>query len=208
MLNTLFKRFPELTVCEDAIRAAASTLIACFEGGGKVLLCGNGGSCADCDHITGELLKGFLKRRPLSPARRAEMLAASPTLTEGVLDELQGGLPAISLPALSALGTAFANDVNPELVFAQAVLALAKKGDVLLALSTSGNAENVAAAVTVAKALGVTVIVLTGEGGGKLGALADIAICAPAREAYQIQELHLPVYHALCAVAEAHFFKE
>ena len=206
MLNELLTRYPTLTACEDAIVAARDAIIDCYEKGCKVLLCGNGGSCADCDHIVGELMKGFLKKRPLSEERRAKMKAASPDLSEDVLAKLQTGLPAVSLPAITGLNSAFCNDVDPELIYAQSVLGLAKTGDILIALSTSGNAKNVAHAVAVAKALGVTVIGMTGECGGKLAASADICIRVPEKETFKVQELHLPVYHYLCAAVEAHFF--
>ena len=206
MLKELFERYPSLTACEDSILAAEKALIDCYEKGGKLLLCGNGGSCADCDHITGELMKGFLKKRPLSEKRKAEMKAASPALTDDLLAKLQVGLPAVSLPSIAGLNSAFCNDVDPELIYAQSVLGLGKRGDVLIALSTSGNAKNVAHAVAVAKALGVTVIGMTGEGGGALAREADIAIRVPERETFKVQELHLPVYHYICAAVEAHFF--
>ncbi len=206
MIQELITRYPVLTACRDDIQATMDTIIHCYEQGGKVLLCGNGGSCADCDHIVGELMKGFLKKRPLSDARKTSMKSASPTLDDGLLNTLQCGLPAISLPSLTALNTAYCNDADPELIYAQAVLALAKPGDVLIAISTSGNAKNVFAAVQVAKGLGVTVIGLTGNTGGKLKQYADIAVCVPETETFKIQELHLPVYHAVCAAVEAHFF--
>ncbi|MBQ9082121.1 MAG: SIS domain-containing protein [Clostridia bacterium] len=206
MIHELICRYPALTVCQADILATIDTIIACYERGGKVLLCGNGGSCADSDHIVGELMKGFLKKRPLSDAQKAAMKAASPTLTDERLDALQAGLPAISLPSLTALNTAFCNDADPELIYAQAVLALSRPGDVLIAISTSGNAKNVFAAVQVAKGLGVTVIGLTGNTGGKLKQYADIAVCVPETETFKIQELHLPVYHTVCAAVEAHFF--
>ncbi len=208
MHNTLFQRYPALTMCEKDIQRATEALIACFTQGGKVLLCGNGGSCADCDHIVGELMKGFLKKRPLSAAEKTEMQKTSSALNADILAKLQCGLPAVSLPALTALNSAFCNDVDPALVYAQSTLALGKPGDVLIAISTSGNAENVAAAVAVAKARGITVIGLTGEVGGKLAESADIAIRVPERETFKVQELHLPVYHYICAAVEAHFFKE
>jgi D-sedoheptulose 7-phosphate isomerase len=151
-------------------------------------------------------MKGFLKKRPLSDAQKAAMKARSATLDDSLLNALQCGLPAISLPSLTALNTAFCNDADPELIYAQAVLALAKPGDVLIAISTSGNAKNVFAAVQVAKGLGVTVIGLTGNTGGKLKQYADIAVCVPETETFKIQELHLPVYHTVCAAVEAHFF--
>ena len=208
MYNELLTRYPTLATCGKQIGDAVCAIIACYEAGGKVLLCGNGGSCADCDHIVGELAKGFLKRRPISAEKKAEMKRANPALTDGMLDKLQCGLPAISLPSLTALNTAFCNDTDPTLLYAQSLLALGKQGDVLIALSTSGNAKNVAAAVAVAKALGITVIGLTGKDGGRLAADADIAIRVPERETFRIQELHLPVYHYLCAAVEAHFFQE
>ena len=208
MYNALIERYPALAVCGTDIQAAVNALIACYGQDGKVLLCGNGGSAADCDHIVGELAKGFLRHRPLSAERKAVMKAANEALDDAILAKLQGALPAISLPAISVPNTAFCNDVDAELVYAQSVLGLGKKGDVLIALSTSGNTANVAAAVAVAKALGITVIGLTGKDGGRLAADADIAIRVPERETFRIQELHLPVYHYLCAAVEAHFFQE
>ena len=149
-----------------------------------------------------------MKKRPLPAEQKAAMSAACPLLDERILDQLQGGLPAVALPSLSSLNTAFANDVDPSLMYAQSVLALGKPNDVLLAISTSGNAENVAAAAKVAKGLGLTVIALTGAGGGRLAQLADIAVCVPETETFKVQELHLPVYHYLCAAIEAAFFAE
>ena len=206
MFNELLERYPVLYSCKDEIKKAAETIIDCYEKGGKVLLCGNGGSCADCDHIVGELMKGFLKLRPICEADKAAMKEKSPLLEDDILGKLQCGLPAISLPSIAALNSAFCNDVDPELIYAQSLFALAKRGDVLIGLSTSGNAKNVFAALKVAKALGVTVIGMTGCKGGKLRENADICICAPESETFKIQELHLPIYHYLCAEVEAHFF--
>lgn len=207
MINELIKRYPALSICKAEIIAAKGALAKCFERGGKLLLCGNGGSCADCDHISGELMKGFLKMRPLSDEKKAKMRERFPAIDEKVLSSLQCGLPAISLPSLTALNTAFSNDVNPELIYAQGVLALAKEGDVLFAISTSGNSKSVTRAAEVARALGLTVIALTGKGGGELAGIADVCICTPECETYKVQELHLPIYHALCAEIEEHFFK-
>lgn len=207
MINELIKRYPALSVCEAQIIAAKEALIGCFENGGKLLLCGNGGSCADCDHISGELMKGFLKMRPLSDGKKAEMRKRFPAIDEKTLSSLQCGLPAISLPSLTALNTAFSNDVDPELIYAQGVLALAVASDVLLAISTSGNSKSVTRAAEIARALGVTVIALTGKGGGGLAKIADVCICVPECETYKVQEGHLPIYHALCAEIEKHFFK-
>ena len=151
-------------------------------------------------------MKGFLKKRPLSDAQKQAMKACCPELDTQVLDKLQQGLPALSLCSLNALNTAFCNDVDPELIYAQAIQGMGNHGDILICLSTSGNARNVFTAARVAKALGLTVIGLTGIGGGKLGEVADICIRAPETETFKIQELHLPVYHYLCAATEAHFF--
>lgn len=206
MLNELLSRYPQLKVCEPTLIEAVSAIIDCYKNGGKILLCGNGGSCADCDHIVGELMKGFLKKRPLSTEQKVQMTNLSPLLDEETLSKLQGGLPAISLPSLTALNSALCNDVDPELIYAQSVMAMGKTGDVLIAMSTSGNAKNVFAAAKVAKGLGLTVIGLTGKGGGNLGEISDICIRVPETETFKVQELHLPVYHYLCAATEEEFF--
>ncbi len=193
----LFSRYGALAVCEDDINAATDAIISTYKNGGKVLLCGNGGSCADCDHIAGELLKGFLSHRPVSDER----------IPEELREKLQGSLPAVSLPSLSAALTASINDLDPEIIYAQLLMGLGKAGDVLIALSTSGNAKNVCHAATLAKALGMTVIGMTGEKGGKLSTIADITIRVPENETYKVQEYHLPVYHYLCAKTEAALFQ-
>lgn len=208
MYNELIERYPALAECDKEIKMAVDAIVSCYEKGGKLMLCGNGGSCADCDHIVGELMKGFLKLRPIPEERRGEMQAASPELDGELLAKLQCGLPAISLPSICALNSAFCNDVDAELIYAQSLFALAKRGDVLIAISTSGNSKNVFATVKVARALGVTVIGLTGRAGGRLRENADICICVPEDETFKIQELHLPVYHCICAAVEEHFFKE
>ena len=208
MLQELLTRYPQLTPCEDSLKKATTAMIDCYKNGGKILLCGNGGSCADCDHIVGELMKGFLKKRPLCGAQKNQMKESSTLLEEEVVNKLQGGLPAVSLVSITALNSAFCNDVDPELIYAQSVLALGKEKDILIALSTSGNAKNVFAAATVSKGLGMTVIGLTGEKGGKLKTVADICISVPETETFKVQELHLPVYHYLCAETEEAFFKE
>ena len=206
MLDELMKRYPSLSSCKTDIENAAQAMIDCYTQSGKVMTCGNGGSCADADHIVGELMKGFLKKRPLSDAQKHRMLEQYPKLNIDFLDKLQCGLPALSLSSLTALNTAFSNDVDPDLVYAQSVFGLGKQGDVLICISTSGNAETVYAAATVARSLGITVIGLTGINGGKLNKAADICIRVPESETFKAQELHLPVYHYLCAAAEAHFF--
>lgn len=206
-MEKVWERYGVLNKCKEDIAKAEAALIAAYAAGGKLLLCGNGGSAADCDHIAGELGKGFLSRRPLGEDKRSQMKAGCPALDDGLLSSLQDALPAISLPSMTALMTAFANDVDPTLIFAQGVLALGKEEDILIALSTSGNSKNVVAAAKVAKGLGLTVIALTGEGGGALGEIADITVAVPETETFKIQELHLPIYHYLCAAIEEHFFK-
>ncbi len=208
MLKTLTERYPILENAKNDIKTAAEKIISCYEDGGKLILCGNGGSSSDCDHIVGELMKGFLKMRPLSDTKKAQMKAGCPLLEDATLEKLQGALPAISLPNISGLNSAFCNDIDPELIYAQSLMSLGNEGDILLALSTSGNSKNVFAAAKVAKGLGLTVIGLTGKTGGKLKEISDICICAPETETFKIQELHLPIYHFLCAETEAHFFKK
>lgn len=208
MINELLRRYISLNGCKEDIENAAKAIIDCYEKGGKLLLCGNGGSCADCEHIVGELMKGFLKKRPLSEIKRAEMKSNCNLVDDELLSKLQGGLPAISIPSITALNSAFCNDVDPELVYAQPLMSLAKENDILIGISTSGNSKNVFGAVKVAKALGIKVIGLTGKTGGKLKDTADICICAPETETFKIQELHLPIYHYLCASVEEHFFKD
>lgn len=190
------------------IERAKEAIIKAFETGGKLLLCGNGGSCADCEHIVGELMKGFMRKRELPEEKKLEMIKNADFINREWLCQLQGGLPAISLPSAAALNTAFCNDVNPELIYAQQLMGLGKSGDVLLCISTSGNSKNVCAAATVGKALGITVIGLTGKSGGRLKEIADICICVPETETYKVQELHLPVYHYICAEAEKYFFDD
>ena len=204
-MDRLIERYPALKECGEDIAAAVRLVIDTYQAGGKLLLAGNGGSAADCEHISGELLKGFMSKRPLSEEKRREMCASYP-IEEDVLDKLQMGLAAIPLTSLSALGTAFSNDVSPELVFAQGVFALGKRGDTLIAMSTSGNSKNVLRAAEVAKAVGVKVIGLTGQGGGALKDVCDVCVCVPETETYKVQEYHLPVYHYLCQEVEEHFF--
>lgn len=194
-IELLMERIPSLAGQADAIRAAVEAICTMYRTGGKVLLCGNGGSAADCEHISGELLKGFLKKRPYNE-------------NDAAFDKLQQGIAAIPLSSLSAAISAFANDVDPELVFAQLVGALGKSEDVFWGISTSGNSKNVVAAAKIAKARGMKTIALTGKNGGALAMLCDIAICVPEEETYRIQELHLPVYHAICAQCEDLLFKE
>ena len=210
-IETLFKNHPALIACQNAIETARDLLIDTYREGGKLLLCGNGGSAADCDHIAGELLKGFFSHRPLS---EEDCLALAESLPDGEADpdlyllagQLQGGLPAISLPAQTAALTAVCNDTDPALIFAQLTWALGQAGDTLICLSTSGNSRNVVLAAKAAKTKGLRVLALTGENDSKLSELSDVTVRVPATETYRVQEYHLPVYHYLCAAVEEAFF--
>lgn len=207
MIKELIERYPALTGCRDDVENAVDAVEKVYRAGGKLLLCGNGGSCADCEHISGELMKGFLKKRPLGDEKKRDMRANCPEIEDAVLDKLQDALPAIPLTSLTALNSAFCNDVDPELIYAQGVMALGKEGDLLVAISTSGNSKNVVRAAQVARALGLCVVALTGKSGGKLRDIADVCICAPETETYKVQEYHLPIYHCICAEIEERFFK-
>ena len=201
-LDNLTERYPELAPLKEKIGAAIDMIIESYKNGGKVLLCGNGGSAADSEHISGELLKGFMElRRPEGD----ELAALTEALGEDAV-KLQRGVAAVPLTSLSASLSAFANDVDPELVFAQLTYALGKKGDVLICLSTSGNSKNVVKAAKVAKALGIKTIGMSGESGGAFLSICDTTVNAPSRETYKVQEYHLPIYHAICAEVERILF--
>lgn len=205
MLDSLTERYPVLSACENETEKLAEALIGCYKNGGKLLVCGNGGSAADAEHIVGELMKGFCRKRPLDENEKAELERYG---EDGVMlaNKLQSALPAISLFNETSLITAYSNDEDPSLIYAQQVYALGKPGDVLLCISTSGNSENACLAVPAAKARGMTVAALTGKTGGKLKNICDICIAVPETETYKVQELHLPVYHAVCLCLEEEFF--
>jgi D-sedoheptulose 7-phosphate isomerase len=206
LLEELINRYPQLKDISFKINEAAERLIRCYQNGNKVLICGNGGSSSDSDHIAGELLKGFEERRPLNDNLKNQLLSVSGRRGHYLAEKLQTGLPAISLSAHSALVTAVANDTDAHLVYAQQVIAFGLPGDVLLGISTSGNAQNVLDAAITARAIGMSVIGLTGETGGKLKAFCDILMNVPEKRTSYVQELHLPVYHSLCMMIETHFF--
>lgn len=195
---TKYEGVPE--ACRAAYDEAFARIEAAFLQGNKLMLCGNGGSAADAEHIVGELMKGFLLQRQV-----AEKIFAN-GVPDPALEKLQGALPALSLNGHPALAAALVNDTDAALIYAQQVLGLGRPGDVLLCISTSGNARNCCLAAQTAKALGISVIALTGEGGGQLAAMADCLIAVPERETYRVQQLHLPLYHALCARLEERFF--
>ena len=200
----LFTRYPVLEGCKADILSAYKTLENCYRNGGRVYLCGNGGSAADCEHIVGELMKSFKCRRPLKKEFVDKLLQTEDG--ELLSKTLEGGLPAVSLCGHPALTSAFANDKNPTLGFAQQLSVLAKEGDVLVSISTSGNSKNCVYATLVAKAMGVKTLFLGGGTGGKLKTVSDISIVVPESETYKVQELHLPIYHTLCAMLEEEFF--
>lgn len=198
-IENLLLRFPVLAPCENDIQRAVDALAEVYRNGGKLLLCGNGGSAADADHIAGELLKGFCSKRPLRTEARER-------LGEELASKLQDALPAISLHSLGAINTAWLNDCDPYYGYAQLVWGLGNANDALLGISTSGNSKNVCHAMEVAIAKGLTTIGLSGKTGGKLKTLASVCICVPDSETYRIQELHLPIYHAICLALEDIFF--
>ena len=195
-IENLIARYPSLNAIKSDTLAAADLMTETYLSGGKILLCGNGGSAADCDHIAGELLKGFLSPRKITDE----------SIPAVFREKLQGSLPAISIPALTAALTASLNDLDPEFAYAQLLGGLAKEGDLLIAISTSGNAKNVLCAAELARAMGVNILSLTGAGGGALAGVATVALRAPEKETFLIQELHLPIYHCLCAEVERRIF--
>jgi D-sedoheptulose 7-phosphate isomerase len=205
-LEELIHRYPQLEDICDKINEAAERLIRCYQNGNKVLICGNGGSSSDSDHIAGELLKGFEQKRPLDDSMRSSLLSASGERGPYLAEKLQSGLPAISLSAHTGLITAVANDTDATLIYAQQVMGFGDPGDVLIGISTSGNAQSVLDAAITARAKGMTIIGMTGETGGKLKSLCDILLNVPEKRTSFVQELHLPVYHSLCLMIEYHFF--
>lgn len=205
-LTELLERYPVLETVRDDIKAAYEMMRECYESGGKLLIAGNGGSCADSEHIVGELMKGFVKRRPVEEELAKALRQIDPERGAALAERLQRGLAAIALTGHQGLSTAFLNDVDGEMAYAQQVLGYGKKGDVFLGISTSGNAKNVMYAAVTAKAMGLKVVGLTGKSGGQLREISDAAVVVPEQETFKIQELHLPVYHALCLMLEEYFF--
>ena len=207
-VDVLIERYPKMDACRADLVAAVETICDGYRAGHKLIACGNGGSAADSEHIVGELMKGFLLPRKLEGAIADKIRATAPEHADYLLENLQGALPALSMVNQVALNTAFANDQAPDLSFAQQLLGMGDAGDVLVAISTSGNSTNVIYALEMAKVKGVKSIALTGKSGGKIVAqgLADINICVPESDTYKIQELHLPVYHMLCIAVEEEFF--
>ncbi|MBS6517288.1 MAG: SIS domain-containing protein [Clostridium sp.] len=205
-LDELTERYPGLSAIRPELEKAYETLQECYTQGGKLLAAGNGGSCADSEHIVGELMKGFVKRRELPEEIKKALRAADPKLGEALSGCLQQALPAIALTGHPGLSTAFANDVDADMAYAQQVMGYGNEGDVFLGITTSGNSINVLYAAAAARAKGMKVIGLTGRDGGKIREMSDVCLIVPEQETFKIQELHLPVYHALCLMLEDHFF--
>lgn len=193
-------------VLRASIDTAIARLTNSYDAGGKLLICGNGGSAADCEHIVGELMKGFCLPRSLSSADRNQLTKTCGDDAKFLGEKLQYGLPALSLVSHSSLITAIANDIDGDMIFAQQVWGIGKAGDVLLTISTSGNSQNVLLAAKVARAKEITVIGLTGRSGGQLALLCDVLINVQSNNVATIQELHLPIYHEICRSIEAHYF--
>lgn len=207
-LDELVERYPGLAVCRDDIQMAYELLKESYQNGGKLLVAGNGGSASDSEHIVGELMKGFICPRKLDSEYVDKLISTDPELGRELGEKLQGALPAIAVVDHVALSTAYLNDVDPMLGFAQQVNGYGEAGDVFLGITTSGNSKNILYANTVAKAKGMKTIALTGKDGGKVKNMADVAIVVPQQETFKIQELHLPVYHCLCLMLENEFFGE
>ncbi len=205
-IDDLLVRYPKLAAARGDLLGAYDLLRQCFEAGGKLLVAGNGGSAADSEHIAGELMKGFLKKRPLSEELRQRFAAIEPERGVAISERLQGALAVLPLTSQDALSTAFLNDVDVENIFAQKLLGYGKKGDVFLGISTSGNSMDIINAAITAKALDMQVVGLTGLTGGKLGNYCDVLVRAPESENYKIQELHLPIYHCWSMMLEEYFF--
>lgn len=207
-IDLLIERYPQLECCRQCIEDAYDILETSYAHGGKLLVAGNGGSAADAEHIVGEMMKGFKKARKLDESYCNALVKADEEKGKVLAENLQGALPAIALDGHPGLTTAYMNDCEPLLCFAQQVNGYGRKDDVFLGISTSGNSKNVIYAAVTAKAKGMKVIGLTGERDSKLSAMADVCIRVPETETYMIQELHLPVYHCLCLMLEDRFFED
>lgn len=205
-IELLLERYHMLESCQSDIYQAYTVLRNSYQQGGKLLIAGNGGSAADAEHIVGELMKGFKLPRKIDADFADKLVKENKELGVVLADNLQGALPAIALDGHPALSTAYMNDCEPLLCFAQQVNGYGKAGDVFLGISTSGNSENVLYAATTAHAKGMKVIGLTGSNSNKLEQMSDVCIRVPQTETYKIQELHLPVYHCLCLMLEEEFF--
>jgi D-sedoheptulose 7-phosphate isomerase len=205
-LSALIRRYPVLDSSKHDLAQALEVLINVYESNGKLLVCGNGGSASDCEHIVGELMKGFMLPRSILDVQASRLKELAGELGVEIASRLQSALPAVSLSSQHALITAVANDTHGDMIFAQQVQGLGKCGDAILGITTSGNSRNVINALITARSLGMTTLSLTGRSGGKVLSWVDVAIRVSADNVVEIQELHLPVYHYLCMALESHFF--
>ena len=205
-LSQLIERYPPLSPLAGEIKRAYSLLKETFSAGGKLLIAGNGGSAADAEHIAGELMKSFVKKRPPSADFIGQLNKIDPEKAVYLGKTLQQGLPVIALPGQISLVTAVINDIDGDVIYAQQVYGYGGAGDVFLGISTSGNSKNVCYAMITAKAKNMKTIALTGASGGIMKKYADVSLTVPETETYKIQELHLPIYHALCLMIEEHFY--
>lgn len=207
ILKELCMRYPQLNSFKAVIDEAASAIIKCYSSEGKLLVCGNGGSSSDSDHLVGELMKSFESKRPVKSNVAEKLTIISPERGIFLAQKLEGGFPAISLSSQTSLTTAVSNDMDASLIFAQQVLGYGTARDILVAISTSGNSQNVIDACITAKALNMKVVGLTGITGGKMKQYCDILINVPEKRTAYVQELHLPVIHTLCNLIENYFYK-
>ncbi|EHL19345.1 hypothetical protein HMPREF9628_01529 [Peptoanaerobacter stomatis] len=207
-VNELINRYPVLLVCKESIENAIKLMIDMYENNGILYIAGNGGSAADADHIVGELMKGFIKKRKMTNDFKDKLCHVDNVIGEELYDVLQRGLAAINLNTHNALHTAYANDVDYTYIYAQMLFGYIRNNDIFFGISTSGNSKNILKAVTVAKAKGAKTIALTGKTGGKMKDYFDITIKVPETETYKIQELHLPIYHAICLQLEDYFYEQ
>jgi phosphoheptose isomerase len=206
ILNELCIKYPSLIPLKKTISDAADLIIKCYSDGGKVLACGNGGSSSDSDHIVGELMKSFESFRPLKQELVEKLKKLSPERGNYLADKLETGFAAISLSSQTSLITAICNDIDANLIFAQQIIAYGQSNDVLIAISTSGNSQNIIDACITAKALNIKIIGLTGSTGGRIKEYCDILINVPEKRTFMVQEIHLPVFHTLCLLVENNFF--
>lgn len=207
-IQKLLLKYPQLESLKPALIEALETMLSCNKRGGKILVCGNGGSGADAQHMAGELMKSFEKERPLNPVLKKQLVTAFPDKGPVLSEQLQAGIPAISLASNQALASAISNDMGADLVFAQELMSIGYPADVLIGFSTSGNSENVINAMLVARSLKIKTIGFTGKSGGRLGDVSEILLNVPEQRTADIQELHVPVYHALCRDLELALFPE
>ena len=206
IFDSLFRRYPSLEVCKDSINQAFNILKDTAVNLNTLYLAGNGGSAADSEHIAGELMKSFMAKRPIDGNLAQKLKDMYGEEGESLSLDLEGGFRAVPLPSLVSLSTAIINDVNSDIMFAQMLNSIGVKGDLFWGISTSGNSRNIVKAAMLAKAKGLKVMALVGEKECKLDKLCDVIIHVPETETYKVQELHLPIYHALCAMLESEFY--